>query len=127
LGVSAHPFPLLQAIGVALTFLGLLIAIVARYTIGRNWSGSIDIKKGHELITTGIYGYVRHPIYSGVFLMALGAVLVLQSIICLLLLILITIFFVFKYKQEEKFLEKYFPQEYPVYKKRVKAIIPFIL
>lgn len=126
LEISPYPNVFLQNIGVISTILGLCIALIARYTIGKNWSGSIDIKKDHELITKGIYGYVRHPIYTGAFFMALGAALVFQQMFIWILLAVVVVFFIIKYKQEEKFMTKYFPKEYPAYKKRVKAILPFI-
>ena len=56
--------PLLTAdIGLAITALGLAFAVVARLYIGTNWSALIQVKEGHELIQTGPYAVVRHPIF----------------------------------------------------------------
>ena len=115
-----------QVISVVFAVTGLIIAIIARKTLAGNWSSNIDLKKGHELITTGIYGYVRHPIYTGAFLMGIGTVVLLQTPGIFLIFLALFCFFVFKLKLEEKFLTKHFPKEYPAYKKRVKALIPFI-
>jgi protein-S-isoprenylcysteine O-methyltransferase Ste14 len=106
---------------------GLIIAIVARKTLSDNWSGNIEIKKGHELVTNGIYGSIRHPIYTGVLLMALGTLIFSQTLLMLLFFLFMFVFFVFKFTQEEKLLTKHFPKEYQAYKKRTKALIPFII
>src|SRR5262245_18725888 len=60
---------------VILMVVGLMIAIVARRTLAGNWSGAVALKENHELITTGPYQYVRHPIYTGMLLMILGTAL----------------------------------------------------
>lgn len=66
---------LLQILSLVLTVGGLAVAITARNEIGRNWSSNIDVKKDHQLITSGVYHYIRHPIYTGVLLMMLGNVI----------------------------------------------------
>ncbi|HWQ21086.1 MAG TPA: isoprenylcysteine carboxylmethyltransferase family protein, partial [Methanotrichaceae archaeon] len=91
-----------------------------------NWSGDIELKKGHELITNGIYGVVRHPIYTGMLLMALGTLLLTGAIGSLLFFLIMLAFMLFKIKEEEELMTKHFPEEYPVYKRHVKALIPFI-
>src|SRR5579872_5707223 len=53
-------------IGAAVTIVGLLFAVWARQHLGGNWSSAVTIKQGHELITTGPYALVRHPIYTGI-------------------------------------------------------------
>jgi protein-S-isoprenylcysteine O-methyltransferase Ste14 len=117
---------LLSAASIILVILGLGIAIVARGTLAGNWSSNVDVKVGHELITTGIYGYVRHPIYTGLLFMLLGTVLITGTINMLLLLLAALGFFWFKARQEEKLLTKHFPKEYPAYKNKTKALIPFV-
>lgn len=117
----------IKLISVFVTFLGLIVAIIARKTLADNWSGNIEIKKGHELITSGIYGYIRHPIYTGVLLMGIGTLIFTQTLILILFVFGMSAFFIFKLTREEKLLTKHFPKEYPAYKKRVKALIPFVL
>src|SRR5262245_43762608 len=63
--------PFTQSIGLTITVLGLALAVWARWRIGRNWSALIEVKEGHELMQTGPYGIVRHPIYSGFMLATL--------------------------------------------------------
>ena len=112
--------------GVILVIIGLGIAIVARRTLAGNWSNVVDVKVDHELITTGIYRYARHPIYTGVLLMGLGTALYKGTMGIFILFLALLGFFWFKARQEEKLLTKHFPKEYPAYKKRVKALIPYV-
>jgi protein-S-isoprenylcysteine O-methyltransferase Ste14 len=112
--------------GVILVITGLGIAIVARRTLAGNWSNVVEVKVDHELITTGIYRYARHPIYTGVLLMGLGTALYKGTMGIFILFLALLGFFWFKARQEEKLLTKHFPKEYPAYKKRVKALIPYV-
>lgn len=116
----------LQPIGAIVTIIGLIIAIIARKTLADNWSSNIEFKKGHELITNGVYRYMRHPIYTGILLMGLGSLLVLQSISVVVFFIGMIAFFYYKMQKEELLMSKHFPNEYVAYKKRTKALIPFI-
>jgi protein-S-isoprenylcysteine O-methyltransferase Ste14 len=125
--LSMDSSPLLfQILGVFLAVAGLIIAIIARRTLARNWSPTIDLKKGHSLITTGIYSYIRHPIYTGVLSMILATLFTFQSIMEILICIALAFMFMFRIKKEEDLMTKTFPKEYPAYKKRTKTLIPFI-
>ena len=76
LGLALTPQTELTAvIGVAVCALGLLVAIWARRTLADNWSSFVTFKQGHELVQTGPYRYVRHPIYTGMLTMCLGTAL----------------------------------------------------
>ena len=116
-----------EIIGTVFTIIGLVIAVIARKTLADNWSATIDLKKDHKLITTGIYSYIRHPIYTGILLMGLGTVLVSPTLIVALIFLFIFGSFLFRIKNEEALMTKTFPKEYPSYKKRVKALIPFVI
>src|SRR5262249_44372574 len=61
-----------QIAGIFLTGAGVLVAIWARYHLGTNWSATVTLKEGHELIRTGPYRAMRHPIYTGILLGLLG-------------------------------------------------------
>ncbi|GEM_PF-378941 len=117
-----------RAIGTALTVAGLVVAVLGRRTLGANWSASDQavIKKGHALITRGVYGHVRHPIYSGFIFMFLGNALFAGTVSALLLFLLVFMSLLFSIKREEALLTEHFPEEYPAYKKRTKALIPFV-
>jgi protein-S-isoprenylcysteine O-methyltransferase Ste14 len=118
---------IIQIISVIFVIIGFLIAIISRKTLASNWSSNIDLKKDHELITNGIYGYVRHPIYSGFLSMALGTLIYTGTISSSIFFIVMLIFIIFKIKEEEELLTKNFGKDYEDYKKRVKSIVPYIL
>ena len=123
---SVFKQPIFQTLGIILAILGLITAIAARRKLASNWSSNIEFKKDHTLITTGIYAYMRHPIYTGIACMGIGTFLVFHSLLSLLFLFVMVTFCVFKLKKEEVLLMKHFPKEYPAYKKKTKALIPFI-
>ena len=122
------PNPRLEACGIALCAAGIAFAVWARFTLGRNWSGLVTLKEDHELIQTGPYRFVRHPIYAGLFLAVFGTVAaLLPSAHGLLLLVAIATAFAIKLRQEERLMLRQFPEAYAAYKARVPAaIIPFL-
>ena len=83
------------------------------------------MKEQHELVTAGPYIYVRHPIYSGILLAALGTAL-MTSIFGIGMLIFISIFFALRINKEEKIMLELFPEQYPEYQKRTKRLVPFV-
>jgi protein-S-isoprenylcysteine O-methyltransferase Ste14 len=117
---------ILNSIIVILLSAGLLVAIIARHKLARNWSGAVALKEDHELITTGLYQYVRHPIYTGMLLMILGTALSLATIGAGVGFLIILAGVLLKLKQEEALLTKHFAQDYLAYKKRTRTLIPFI-
>lgn len=114
-------------IAILLALCGATTAIAARRTLSTNWSSNIDIKKDHELITTGVYSYIRHPIYTEYLLMGLASIIAYQTLAPLIVFVFACCFLVFKLKNEEELLTEHFPKEYPAYKKHVKALIPFVI
>ena len=120
--------PAFEAAGLLLTILGCVFAIWARLTLGTNWSSMPDVKQSHELVTKGPYALVRHPIYSGLLLALAGTVIAAGiSRFVVLVWALLAISYALKFRQEEKLMIETFPDAYPEYRKRVKAIIPGIL
>lgn len=113
-------------LGVALTIAGIALAIVARLFLGGNWSGSVTIKQGHTLVRKGPYTIVRHPIYSGFLLAILGTGLAIGEIRALIAAILIFAILAHKINLEERFMMEQFGAEYGQYRRRVKALIPFV-
>lgn len=112
-------------IGAALTAIGIGFAIWARVNLGRNWSPRPAAKEHHELVTTGPYAYVRHPIYTGIMLAALGTALT-SSIFGIGMLIFISIAFALRINKEEKIMLDLFPEQYPEYQKHTKRLVPFV-
>ena len=116
----------INAVVVILMITGLMIAIIARRTLAENWSAAVAVKKDHELITTGPYHYVRHPIYTGTLLMVLGTTLWLGTLSACIGFLIIVLTTWLKLKQEEALLAEHFPDEYSSYKNRTKILIPFL-
>lgn len=118
----------LQIVGFVVLSIGVFVAWNARLTLGNNWTHAQEyqIKKDHQLVTSGIYHYVRHPMYLCFLLFSIGAELVAKS---WLLIPFITMYFVMAYycgKREEKLLLSHFGKEYREYMKKSKMLIPFI-
>ena len=112
-------------IGVALVIAGLAFAIWARVYLGGNWSGTVTVKQGHELIRSGPYAYVRHPIYTGLITALLGTTLASGTVHAAIGLAIIAVAFVHKSRIEEGFMRETFPGEYQRYSAEVPALIPF--
>ena len=113
--------------GIALCIVGLAFCIWARFTLGQNWSGSVTLKGGHELITRGPYALVRHPIYTGLLTMFVATVLVLGHVAGIIAMPLVFVSIWIKLRHEEKLMLQKFPDQYAAYQRRVKRLIPFIL
>jgi protein-S-isoprenylcysteine O-methyltransferase Ste14 len=114
------------AIGLAVTVLGLALAIWARVVLGRNWSGTVTLKENHELVVRGPYAYVRHPIYTAMSLMVLGTAIAVGTPGGFVAFPLVVFSFWIKYRQEEAFMIQQFGDQYRDYMKRVRAILPFV-
>jgi protein-S-isoprenylcysteine O-methyltransferase Ste14 len=117
--------PVVDSLGVILCTAGMSFLVWARQHLGRNWSQTVSIKRGHELVTSGPYGYIRHPMYAGGFIACIGSAIVCGGAWILLLVILGAIF-LYRVGAEDKLMAQQFPNEYPEYKKRTKALIPFV-
>ena len=119
------PSPVAYWIGVALVIAGLAFAIWARVHLGGNWSGTVTVKQGHELIRSGPYRYVRHPIYTGLITALLGTTMASGTVHAAIGLAIIVVSFVRKLHIEEDFMRATFPGEYERYSGEVPALIPF--
>ncbi len=113
--------------GFAITFGGLLVCVWARVHLGRNWSRSVTIKRDHELIVTGPYAMVRHPIYTGILTGFLGTSLAVGEARALLAFILVAIALWIKLRLEEKWMRAQFGAKYEAYSNRVAAVVPWTL
>ena len=114
-----------QYLGVVLAALGIALAIWARLYLGRNWGMPQSVKENPELITTGPYHYIRHPIYSGMLLAFIGSILT-SGLGWIIVFVVGGSYFIWSSKNEERLMEKTFPETYPAYKARTYALIPFI-
>jgi protein-S-isoprenylcysteine O-methyltransferase Ste14 len=112
------------AVAALITIGGLAFCVWARTVLGSNWSGSITFKQGHELIQRGPYAFVRHPIYSGLLLMGLGSAINSGRPRSFLFLATVLVALAIKAHFEEEVMTRHFPEVYPEYRRRVKALIP---
>lgn len=117
--------PVFGWIGAACSVVGIGIAIWARVYLGRNWSAHPTQKAEHELVTTGPYGYLRHPIYTGVILALFGTISV-GFIYTLVIFAVFLVIFVARIPREERIMRTLFPDQYPAYQKRTKRLIPWV-
>lgn len=113
--------------GATVTLAGLLFAIWAREQLGTNWSRSVTIKKDHELITSGPYALVRHPIYTGILAGLLGSTIAEGQIRSLIGMAMVSIVLWFKLRLEETWMKGQFGASYEAYSRRVAALVPFLL
>jgi len=116
-----------RMIALAITLAGCLFAAWARLILGANWSGRVTLKQSHELITAGPYSLARHPIYTGLLVASVGTALAIGEWKCIIGLPLIVLAFITKIRQEESLMMQAFPDTYPTYRKRVKALIPGVI
>ena len=116
--------PAIQLLGLALTILGCFFAVWARFTLGSNWSGLPAVRHEHELIVKGPYTLVRHPIYTGILLALAGSAISNGATGWMMSWFLVLVSFAVKIRQEEQLMMETFPQNYPAYRRRVKALIP---
>ncbi len=114
------------AVGAVLVGLGLGLAIWARVNLGRNWGMPMTQKAEPELVRTGPYHVIRHPIYSGLLLATVGTALV-SNVIDLLFALVVGAFFYYSATVEERNLTASFPEDYPAYQAKTKKLIPFLL
>lgn len=118
--------PVVRAIGATVVACGLATAIWARATLGRNWGMPMTEKDQPELITSGPYRLVRHPIYSGIVLATVGTALAV-SLGWLVVAVAMGVYFGYSATVEERTLTEQFPEAYPGYQMRTKMLIPFLL
>ncbi|MGD0648987.1 MAG: isoprenylcysteine carboxylmethyltransferase family protein [Acidobacteriaceae bacterium] len=112
--------------GAAITIAGLLFAVWARQYLGRNWSSSVTIKQGHELITTGPYAVVRHPIYTGILTGFLGMAIAISQVRGFITLTLFFLAFWLKFRREENFMRSQFGDVYATYAHHTAALVPYL-
>lgn len=115
-----------RAVGPVLFVMGLTIMIVSQATLWRNYSGFVVIKKDHQLITHGIYRFIRNPIYLGVLIAFTGLPLYAASLYGFLIMFVMIPIFLNRIRMEEKLLVEEFQDAFRNYKKTTKKLIPFI-
>jgi protein-S-isoprenylcysteine O-methyltransferase Ste14 len=112
--------------GLVLTVAGCALAVWARALLGRNWSGAVTLKAGHELVRTGPYALVRHPIYSGFLLAMLGTALALGEVRGLAAFALAFVAWFAKACREERVLGEQFGEQYVGYCGATRRFVPYL-
>jgi protein-S-isoprenylcysteine O-methyltransferase Ste14 len=113
-----------QITGIVLTFIGVAFTIWARASLGGNWSPDVTVKAGHELILSGPYARVRHPLYTGLTLAFAGAALEVGEWRAILAFAIWLVTHIIKAKQEEKLMYSQFGEKYVEYSKQSGFLIP---
>jgi protein-S-isoprenylcysteine O-methyltransferase Ste14 len=112
--------------GLALTAAGIALAIWSRIYLGRNWSARVTVKQDHELMRSGPYSIVRHPIYSGLLVALAGTTLDVGEVHTLVGFLLVIVGLKMKANLEEQFMREEFGEAYARYQREVKSMIPFV-
>jgi len=117
--------PIVEWAGAATAGAGLALSVWARICLGGNWSGIVALKEDHELVRSGPYRRVRHPIYSGLILAFIGTALTIGEFRAMIALIFFVTSFVYKLRVEERLMRTTFPA-YARYCQETWAIVPYI-
>lgn len=117
-----------QITGVVLILPTLWLFYRSHKDLGLNWSVTLEIREGHNIVDTGVYKHIRHPMYSAIWLWGIAQTLLLHNYIAGFSgLISFGMLYFFRVREEEKMMLKEFGEEYQAYKKRTKRIIPFLI
>lgn len=114
--------------GLVIVLIGIAIRLHAIYRLKKFFTVNIAILNDHELMTTGIYRFIRHPAYLGVIIAFAGMGLALGNLLsCLIMVTPVLLVFLWRIRLEEQMLSHAFPHEYPAYQKKSWRLIPFII
>lgn len=116
--------PALDYAGFVATLVGLGIATWARIHLGRNWSDKVVIQAGHQLIRTGPYARLRHPIYTGVLLGVLGTAVVLGEWRGVIAFVLLLTNYAIKARKEDRVLAESFGEQFQEHRRRAGFLLP---
>jgi protein-S-isoprenylcysteine O-methyltransferase Ste14 len=118
--------PHLVALGTMIEAAFILLAVWARRHLGRNWSAAVRIGEGHELVRTGPYRLLRHPIYTAVLGMCVGTAIASSQYHALLAVAMVLVAYIRKSRLEEQILRKTFDAEYDAYRRHTWALVPLL-
>ena len=130
-GVSLVPMPeesqVMQVIGFIFAVIGITVSIIGRHNLGTNWARCYDyqVKQKQDLVTHGIYRFIRHPVYAGISLFLIGAELVVQSYFVFPYLLLFLGAYI-QARWEEQLLIQHFGNQYKSYMTHTKRFIPYV-
>jgi protein-S-isoprenylcysteine O-methyltransferase Ste14 len=116
--------PQVWTTGLTLTAVGIGISIWARLSLGSNWSGMVTLKKDHQLVSSGLYRRIRHPIYTGILLAMFGTAMIDGRLRGWLGMALTLTAFYFKARREERFLREEFGPSFDEHSRRTGMFLP---
>ncbi|MBI4463013.1 MAG: isoprenylcysteine carboxylmethyltransferase family protein [Acidobacteria bacterium] len=116
----------LRYAGLALNVIGTAIRVAGLLTLGRQFSGYITVQENHQLVQTGIYGRIRHPMYLGVLLAFPGFALTLRSQLTIPLFVIFAVLIRVRLQREEKLLGEHFGAEFDAYQRRTWRLVPYL-
>ncbi|GAP21691.1 methyltransferase family protein [Leptolinea tardivitalis] len=116
----------LRWIGAGLMLAGNILFLSARSALGTFWSAELEIQPGHQLIQTGIYRWIRHPMYTGFLLFGEGIILLSANFFCCIYLPITTAMIFTRLPTEEAMLAREFGKEFEKYRSQTCALIPWI-
>jgi len=126
--IAEYPLnPAVFAAGVLVAASGLWLFRQSHIELGKNWSISLELREGHQLVTSGLYRHVRHPMYTSIFLYALGQALVVPNWIAgPANLVAFFVLFAVRVRSEEQMMADNFGDQYRNYLAKTKRLIPGI-
>ena len=123
---SLYEFSTQNMVGLMLIVIGFVIILIAQITLWKYYSSTLVIKENHQLITHGIYRFVRHPIYLGNITLFLGIAVYVSSLYGFLTLLGLIPVFLVRIRMEERLLTEEFGDKHRTYKKNTRKLFPFI-
>jgi protein-S-isoprenylcysteine O-methyltransferase Ste14 len=111
-------------VGIVLTVAGLALSVWARHHLGEYWSDKVVLKVDHQLIRSGPYAFLRHPIYSGVLLGVAGSALAIGEWRGVVVLIVMAVNYWVKARREERILSSKFGESFTEYRRQAGFLLP---
>ena len=125
LGSSFHPRDRLA--WTTRTLRGIMAIFSEHADLGKNWSISLEVRERHALVQTGIYRFIRHPMYSSFFVLALAQFLLLPNWAAGVAgLVGVSVLYAFRVRNEERLMHETFGSDYVHYTTKTKRLIPWI-
>jgi len=113
-------------LGVLLYIVGGVLRLAPVFVLGRRFSGLVAIQPEHRLMTSGLYGIIRHPSYLGLFVLTLGWGLAFRSGVGVIIAVLMLVVLLARIKAEERLLSETFGAEYDAYRSLTWRLIPYV-
>lgn len=113
-------------LGVALYTVGGILRLAPVFVLGRRFSGLVAIQPEHRLVTSGLYGVIRHPSYLGLVVNVLGWALAFRSGVGVAIVALVILVLLGRINAEERLLSQTFGSEYDDYRARTWRLVPYV-